>query len=1567
MELVSNCMQRLTFCKLVFKSQTKYQEIIDILQSKRIPLYFKSHFYRYLFDAYISTGNFKFKKIFHLISKVILPEMEIIVRFCNFKNNFGLRRNNSVDLIYGVIHKKIQKRDNQFEEDEEEDEEPYQMNNSLEMMQSEEEEAEISLAEEEITDDELDNNNHNQSIIEHMSKDYSVIDSETGNLNTLWFGDHELVTFINEKQKNLQFDGFITFLADLTSYMMYFMKKNYKIFRRASSIIDSFAEMISSFEKCLKQFKAQIEQEDFSHILLLMEMIMQNISIMREEFSTDNIDRSRDTFMVNFATENSRSKQDYGLSYFQGPTKKVLQQRMKADLEMNVIMEDGNEGDEEGWEGDDVIDTQGIILTALEKKSNQIFNLVRYSLMVLKLSFSEYLKDLFDGELTDMEKSLSLSLVHLIERAQSTKYNYFITLEKNIRMDVEYQDIERCLRYIKFKMNKDSDPDLEDNINEELDSVLDDDEVISIIIKLNSILYFTIPDFQVGKDPLDSLMRMDSFNQVEKTNYLDSIEMQQIKKAQDLKRFLANQNFYNVFLNLVEFNFLAIQKDLFEHNGYMTILQEVYFGFDLELFREVFFNQKIEKSLSRYESRFLYIHALKKTIQNHYIAGDETKERAVFIKENQNALSGKFVGLFVLRLLVSEKESDIVRSECLTILYLMLVNGNENVQRHLFMAIINNYEIMNLVEVIEGVLKTFYNQILNDIREIETNYKLKDGGDTEYQVLKRYLGLDFYKSLTNVLMFLQILNENCFKPFQDMFREQHFSDQNSSNNVIQLIIDIMISLGEYIIIGSKPHLRVSSVSETETASISHDTGSLRDITNKSLLVKKHQKKKKKIYRSKGYEKMMTKNFNEDLGQARRKTSSNKVIMITELENAKLKSLIHYGLFFLNDCMMGPQDQNQLIIVSNPGLIEFIYTIIEKMTFPKLRNLGEIRRLQFDYHDYILFTDAVKMLLFSTNGKLVLENYKYIFNENHIQLLEMKTRDIYNCIVRHNRQRLYSNTFCKASSEDSSLFFLKMNDVNLTEISGLARNELQNNEIETLIYLSDDDPIADRRTKKNIIRQMLYKITEAGHDIFIVLKRHQSLMKIKRKRKEEYYQFFRRYFGYVEIKNETSISISQFTKPYPTFFHHDKQILQTHFSIEPHNEKINNFINRIEMYEEVLDRRMSRYRFSRPLYYVAKNKQWVEYIYYIILLIINFIIIIKAKHQYDGDLNIINVDLRNGLDFFEDNLEFSVNYMRMLGVASTFLAVIIFFLNIMEHIPPTKFFWANIHGEISEELDAIKKKSIGVRKTYLQIIQFITDTSKTGIGYWFSFANVYNLCIVGLSMTAIFIPFFYPFLLLDLIQRSLTLRNIVSSVTKNWQQLLLTLVITLIVMFCYAAISFTFFPDHYEHTDDSEFKNYCHTLSHCFYSVLNNGLRAGGGLGEALGQPTIEDSRYYIRYWVDLTFMIIILIILLNIVFGIIIDTFGDMRNARDEWNNYIINTCLICNMSKSEIDSGGEGYYQHVNISHSIDDYVHYIIYIKNKNMNDCDGIEQMVKAKYEAKDYSFLPNQESFHSQNKT
>lgn len=71
---------------------------------------------------------------------------------------------------------------------------------------------------------------------------------------------------------------------------------------------------------------------------------------------------------------------------------------------------------------------------------------------------------------------------------------------------------------------------------------------------------------------------------------------------------------------------------------------------------------------------------------------------------------------------------------------------------------------------------------------------------------------------------------------------------------------------------------------------------------------------------------------------------------------------------------------------------------------------------------------------------------------------------------------------------------------------------------------------------------------------------------------------------------------------------------------------------------------------------------------------------------------------------------------------------------------------------------------------------------------------------------------------------------------------------------------------------------CSSLASCFFYILNFGLRNGGGIAESMDSYRYgQESKFILKMIFDLAFFIIIKVIILNIVFGVIIDTFGELR------------------------------------------------------------------------------------------
>ena len=224
---------------------------------------------------------------------------------------------------------------------------------------------------------------------------------------------------------------------------------------------------------------------------------------------------------------------------------------------------------------------------------------------------------------------------------------------------------------------------------------------------------------------------------------------------------------------------------------------------------------------------------------------------------------------------------------------------------------------------------------------------------------------------------------------------------------------------------------------------------------------------------------------------------------------------------------------------------------------------------------------------------------------------------------------------------------------------------------------------------------------------------------------------------------------------------------------------------------------------------------------------------------------------------------------------------------------------------------------------------------------------FNCCLVPISLAAVFHPWLYPFLLLEICSVETTLANIIKALTKRHRQLLLTFAFALLLMYLYAVLGFFFLKDQFESEP-------CTTLFQCFTDVVYYGMRLGEGIGEALQGPSPGEKP--IRFFYDMSFYILITTILMAIIFGIVVDTFGQLRDEMSEAERNLTANCVICHQPRSSLETKGEGWVRHTLLTHNPFSYLYFMTYVKEKDVNDCSGVEKFVRSQLDLRDIGFFP-----------
>jgi hypothetical protein len=142
--------------------------------------------------------------------------------------------------------------------------------------------------------------------------------------------------------------------------------------------------------------------------------------------------------------------------------------------------------------------------------------------------------------------------------------------------------------------------------------------------------------------------------------------------------------------------------------------------------------------------------------------------------------------------------------------------------------------------------------------------------------------------------------------------------------------------------------------------------------------------------------------------------------------------------------------------------------------------------------------------------------------------------------------------------------------------------------------------------------------------------------------------------------------------------------------------------------------------------------------------------------------------------------------------------------------------------------------------------------------------------------------FTPVLLLDIVVKNSTTRDVLYSIYIPRKQLSLTLLFCAFTTYTYSFYIFLFFPG------DLKAKHDCMTLWSCMKAVTRYGLSSAGGAGDIM-YHTLGS-----RYLLDLTFFLVVLIVVLNLIFGIIINAFSSLREESKARIANTTETCFIC-------------------------------------------------------------------------
>ena len=283
------------------------------------------------------------------------------------------------------------------------------------------------------------------------------------------------------------------------------------------------------------------------------------------------------------------------------------------------------------------------------------------------------------------------------------------------------------------------------------------------------------------------------------------------------------------------------------------------------------------------------------------------------------------------------------------------------------------------------------------------------------------------------------------------------------------------------------------------------------------------------------------------------------------------------------------------------------------------------------------------------------------------------------------------------------------------------------------------------------------------------------------------------------------------------------------------------------------------------------------------------------------------------------------------------------------------------GNLFDTISLINKDISFFNKLKLALVDSILLNIDINV-FVFSFILDIFFLIFGhpipLAIETLLIYGIFPFLI-----------NIFKSFTEKLPSLLSCLIFTYLIIYVYNYITIFYIREAFDlgevlHYDSETYiqEPFCTSSLQCFLILINYGTRSGGGIGDVLPLISFKyDYNFFIaRFFYDMTFFIIIIMIMGNVTFGLIVDTFGFLRDQTYEYENDRKNRCFICQLDRDGCLLKNINFEEHTKNDHNLWNYVNFLIYLHLYNANDFNRTEGIVWDKLLEKDYGWIPMDEN-------
>uniref|UniRef100_A0AAQ5Z527 Inositol 1,4,5-trisphosphate receptor n=1 Tax=Amphiprion ocellaris TaxID=80972 RepID=A0AAQ5Z527_AMPOC len=671
-----------------------------------------------------------------------------------------------------------------------------------------------------------------------------------------------------------------------------------------------------------------------------------------------------------------------------------------------------------------------------------------------------------------------------------------------------------------------------------------------------------------------------------------------------------------------------------------------------------------------------------------------------------------------------------------------------------------------------------------------------------------------------------------------------------------------------------------------------------------------------------------------------------------------------------------QDEGEMsfVIVIMQPILRFLQLLCENHN----RDLQNFLRSQNNKNNYNLVCETLQFLdciCGSTTGGLGLLGL-YI-NEKNVALINQTLESL----TEYCQGPCHENQNCIATHESNGIdiiIALILNDINPL---GKKRMdlvlELKNNASKLLLAIMEsrhDSENAERILYNMRPKELDTKEEEdngeeeehdaasprnVGHNIYILahqLARHNKELSMMLKpggasgEGDEALEFYAKHTAQIEIVRQDR-TMEEIVFPVPNIceFLTSESKLRVYYTTERDEQgsKINDFFLRAEdLFNEMNWQKKLRGRAQQVLYWCSRNMSVWSNVSFNLAVLMN--LLVCFFYPLEG--------VHGGQSLLA-TLVIVIIMPQPLGIRALVIVTILRLI-FSVGLEPTLFLLG----------------AFNVCNKIIFLISFVGNRGTFTRGYRamvMDFEFLYHLIYLIICCLGVFgHVFFYSLLLFDLVYREETLLNVIKSVTRNGRSIVLTAVLALILVYLFSIVGYIFFKDDFilevdripnttlsedrlqsfisfpnrmDSEEDSDMERTCDSLLMCIVTVLSHGLRSGGGVGDVLRKPSKEEPLFAARVIYDLLFFFMVIIIVLNLIFGVIIDTFADLRSEKQKKEEVLKTTCFICGLERDKFDNKTVTFEEHIKEEHNMWHYLFFIVLVKVKDSTEYTGPESYV------------------------